>query len=445
MAIANRTTTTANTGSAAAASLTVNKPTGTSAGDLLITVLSVNNGSSCTITTLSGWTLLKRNNNTTVLGQGIYYRVADGSEGSSFTWSFTSEFASIVCNAYTGVDSNNPIAGISVLGKTTASTSATFSNATPQAESAYPVACVTSRNTTAAQTITTASSGYVTNGDTATTATTFIQAAIMDQHAAGTLPIAAIGAGNATFSTTSTDFDSIVLLRPIVTTATGGFSIDLATIASEITDAAGGVTTNAFSTGYANEVLVAVIAGDAGLTSNMTVSGGGLTWTRQISQITAHGSSYLYTAVAASPLSNVTVTFSDTGDTTTSVGVALYGLLGVNTSTPIGASTQQNTGAAGAMNLTVTTTANNSWVWANYNDYTANTASTASGGSQTVSSIANSGDGNRYAVLRKTAVTATSGTGAAMTTSAPTADSILAFGFEILAAVSAVPTNLFFF
>lgn len=444
MAISNRTATTANSGSAAAASLTLNKPTGTSAGDLLITIISINNGSSATITTLSGWTLLVRTNSTTVLGQAIYYRIADGTEGSTFVWSCTSEFVSGVCNAYTGVDNNNPFAGRTTLAKTTASTSATFGACIPQAESVYGLLCITGRNNTATTTITTAG-GYTVNGQTSTTATNFIVTGLADQHTPYGLPLASVTPTSLTFSTSSTDIDTVIFLRPTVTTITGGFSIDLATFAAELTDTAGGVTTAAFSTGYANELILAVIAGDASSTSNMTVSGGGLTWTRAISQITASGSSYLYTAVASSPLSNVTVTCSDTGDTTTSVAVALYGMLGAKNASPIGASTQQFTGVAGAMNLTVTTTAANSWVWSNYNDFTAATPPTAGSNQTKISDVSNAGDGNQYSVIRQNAVTVASSTGVVMSTTAPTADSILAFGFEILAAPTGVvvaPTHM---
>lgn len=437
-----RTATTANTGAAAAISLTVNKPAGTTAGDLLLTEIAINNGSSASITTLSGWTLLNRTNNTTVLGQAIYYRIADGSEGSTFTWAFTSEFASIVCNAYTGVDNNNPFAGITALGKTSASTSATFGACIPQAESVYPVLFVTSRNTTAAQHIT-ASSGWTVNGDTATTATTFIEAAMQDQHTALGLPLASLTPGSATFSTSSTDVDTVLYLRPTVTTTTGGFSIDVSTFASELTDTGGTVTTAAFSTGYANEVIFAVIAGDSGASSVMGVSGGGLTWHAASSFVNARQDTFVFWALAASKVTGITVTATDSGNTSSSWGLHVFSVLGTNTSAPVGATLQVDPNATGAFTGSVTTTGANSWVWLAWNNYSANTTPTVGTGQTKVNDIANASDGNRYSTTRQTAVTASSGTSVTMNNTAPTVTTA-GILFEIMAATT-TPTNLFFF
>lgn len=431
MAVGQRTATTANTGSAAASSLSINIPTSTAAGDCLLLELAVNGGTGITITTPTGWTLIQRNNSTTVLGSAVFRRIADGTEGSSLSLSFTSCFASAVMNAYTGVDNNNPIAGITALAKTTASTSATFTGCIPQAENSYAVLFVASRNTTAAQHISTASSGWTTNGDTATTATTFIQAAIMDQHTAGAFPLATFGPAAATLSTTSTDFDMVVVLRPTVTIVTGGFSIDVATFASELNDSGGTVTTAAFNTGYANEIILAVIEGDSGASSVMNVSGAGLTWTAASTFTNARQNTFVYWALASSPLTGATVTATDSGNSASSWGLHVFGILGANTSGPIGATTQTDTNTTAVFTSSLTTTAANSWVWLGWNNYTSNVTPTVGTGQTKVSDIANSGDGNRYSVTRQTAVTASSGTSVTSNSTAPSVKSA-GISFEIL-------------
>lgn len=441
MAVANRTATTANSGAAAATSLVLNKPTSTAAGDLLVTTISINGGTGSTVTTLSGWTLLTRTNSTTVLGQGVYYRVADGTEGSTFTWSCTSAFVAGVCNAYTGVDNTNPIAGFTALAKTTASTAATFGACIPQAESVYGVLCVTSRNTTGTTTMTTASTGYTNDGDTCTTATTFIQANHQDQHTAYGLPLTSVTAGSGTFSRSVTDIDTILFLRPTVATITGGFAIDVSTFASELTDTGGTVTTAPFSTGYANEIIWAIIAGDSGASSVMTVSGGGLTWHAASTFTNARQNTFVYWALASSPVSGITVTTADTGNTSSSWGVHIVSMTGVNTTSPFGASAQKDPNATGAFTQAITTTAANSWVWLAWNNYSANTTPTVGTSQTKVNDIANANDGNRYSTTRQTAVTASSGTSVTMSNTAPTVSSA-GIVFEIMAASTGVSASV---
>lgn len=432
MAIGIRTAQAANSGSAAATTLTITKPTGTASGDVLVATIAVNGGTGITITPPSGWTLYTRQNQTTSIGQGVYYLVAGASEPTNYSWTVTSCFCSGAIQAYTGVDNANPMAGFSTNSITTRSVSVTYAAATPQCETGYPIILLAQGAIVASTTVTTASTGWTTDISTTTTSQ-FNISAILDQHALTSLPLATLTPGTTTMSNATSGLSVVPFLRPTVTVATGGFSVDVATFASETTDTGGTVTSAPFSTGYANETLFALLAIDDAAAITLTVTGGGLTWTERVHQSTVHGASSLWTALAASPLTGATVTASDTSNTATSIGLTLVSMTGVNTSTPIGASAQQFLNAAGAMNKAITTTAANSWVWANYNDYTANTAATAGTAQTKVSDIANATDGNRYSAIRQNAVTVSSGTVVTMTTTAPTADSILAFVFEILA------------
>jgi hypothetical protein len=81
---------------------------------------------------------------------------------------------------------------------------------------------------------------------------------------------------------------------------------------SVFSDGTGARTTPAFSTTTPGEVLVALVGSDGPTTGvnnqNMTVSGAGLTWTRVQRAATSRGVSEIWTATAATVLTNVTVT-----------------------------------------------------------------------------------------------------------------------------------------
>lgn len=354
MAVSERTATTATSGASASASIVINKPTSTAVGDIMIVQISVDTGSSITITLLAGWTLLTRNNNTTVLGQGIYYRVADGTEGSSFTWALTSCQWSATLNSYPGADPFNPFAGVTSLGKTAASTAATFTANKYQCENAYGVLLTSSRNTTAAVTVSVASSGYTVNGDTSTSATAFIQAANQGAHAVYTFPYANQAPGSSTFSGSVTDMDTFLFLRPLV----DGHSLNIDSF-SWNTGSAQTLACPAFSTGYGTEGII-VFATSAN-TSTPTISGGGLTFTLKKAQTGTGTNCYEWSAKTTAPLSAVQITV-DSGVGSTTHGIFVQTFVSVDTAAVIG-----NTASATALTTTpssaVTTSRPGSWVY----------------------------------------------------------------------------------
>jgi RHS repeat-associated protein len=69
-------------------SATVNKPTGTVAGDLLVVGLAFEKGSDVTITPPSGWTLIRRTNQSSNVGYATYRKTAGASEPSSYSFFF---------------------------------------------------------------------------------------------------------------------------------------------------------------------------------------------------------------------------------------------------------------------------------------------------------------------------------------------------------------------
>ena len=118
------------TGDTNASSIVLNKPSGVVDGDLMVAIIAWNSGSAYTLTTLSGWTLI-RNTNTDSANLNIssFYKIAS-SEGSSYTWSFSNSVEAVgatiridTFNSSTPVDTSN---GASTSGGNT--TSLTFAD-----------------------------------------------------------------------------------------------------------------------------------------------------------------------------------------------------------------------------------------------------------------------------------------------------------------------------
>jgi hypothetical protein len=121
-----------------AASVVINKPASVVAGDVMIVNLSSYGGSN-NWTLLSGWTSISNVlMNSTNRYAAVFYRVVDGTEGSSFTFSITggaNSAGAIV--AFSGVDAVNPLGAtiqpISTGGGTTAITATTITTTTANA------------------------------------------------------------------------------------------------------------------------------------------------------------------------------------------------------------------------------------------------------------------------------------------------------------------------
>ena len=101
----------ANSAVASAGTLTITKPTGTAANDVLIASVAVT-PSSVAINPPSGWTLVRRTDNSgpTSNSLAVYYKVAGGSEPASYAWSVSGASFSVGgIQGFTGVDSASPI------------------------------------------------------------------------------------------------------------------------------------------------------------------------------------------------------------------------------------------------------------------------------------------------------------------------------------------------
>jgi len=92
--------------------LTIARPTGSQAGDVLVASLDLTG--TPVVTAPSGWTLVRRDEAGTTLTQVAYVRVVGSSEPTSYAWTFsTTQVGSGVVLAYSGVDNAAPVAGSS--------------------------------------------------------------------------------------------------------------------------------------------------------------------------------------------------------------------------------------------------------------------------------------------------------------------------------------------
>jgi hypothetical protein len=129
-----RSTASAQTGSGAS-SVTVNLPTGTVAGDVMIATVNVEGGTG--LTAPAGWSSTGLYAGPSVFGySGVYYKVATATEPGSYTWSLGSSLKAIgAINSYVGVDNTAPIETSAVNGAGSGTGASTASVTTTAANS----------------------------------------------------------------------------------------------------------------------------------------------------------------------------------------------------------------------------------------------------------------------------------------------------------------------
>ena len=86
------------------------KPAGTANGDFLLATIVVDGGTNTSITPPTGWTLVRRTDNSTNIGIATYRRFAGASEGASYLFRVTSSVRAVGgIVRYTGVNTGTPI------------------------------------------------------------------------------------------------------------------------------------------------------------------------------------------------------------------------------------------------------------------------------------------------------------------------------------------------
>ena len=225
----------------------------------------------------------------------------------------------------------------------------------------------------------------------------------------GTCTVQADQAGNGTYNAAAPVQQSFTVLAAVT-----GVSIDK----SVFVDGRGAVTTAPFSTTVAGDVLVAFVGADGSLSGQtVSVSGAGLSWSLVRRTNTTGGTAEIWTAIAPSALSNVTVTStlgSGVFDQSLTV-VAFKGASGVG----VNASAS---GTSGAPSVGLTTTKAGSWVFAVGNDYSRAVARSVPGTQTMVHQWVDTGIGDTYWVQSTNAPTATAGTPVTINDTAPTND-----------------------
>ncbi len=109
-AIVSSAVTTGNNTSSGATTLIISKPASVTVGDFLLASITYDKGASTAIGTPSGWTLIRVSNNGSKIGLATYYKVAGGSEPSSYTWTLTPSRTAVGgIVRYTGVEVGNPV------------------------------------------------------------------------------------------------------------------------------------------------------------------------------------------------------------------------------------------------------------------------------------------------------------------------------------------------
>ncbi len=179
------------------------------------------------------------------------------------------------------------------------------------------------------------------------------------------------------------------------------------------------VTTPAFTTSAATEVVLAFVAGDGPTAGGQTatVSGGGLTWTLVRRANTQAGTSEIWKASAASVLTNATVTakLSKAGYDMSLTVVTFSGASGTGASAG-------SSRATGAPSVSLVTTAVGSRVYGVGNDWDSATARTVGSGQSMVHQWVDSGVGDTFWTQCENAATVTAGAVVTLSDTAPTAD-----------------------
>lgn len=443
MAVAFRSSNTANTGATPATNLTVTKPSGTAVNDVLLACITVAGGTNATITPPAGWTLLRASNQSTTITQSLYWKNVVGDEASSFTFGLdTARQASAVIAAYSGASIFvPPSTGINT--QASPSTSITPPGGAANTYTAMVCYFYGEYNTTAASTMT--SANQTKRADTCTTASPFIETVVSDSYRNS---IQATGSD----STPQTNSQSVIHVgtmcyledahHVVNQTVKTPLCIDsYMPSSSQPSSSTTFTTTNSqMVSHYNNELLVLFIKVQKGAATVSSVSGASLTWTLAGRSNTVDGSCEVWYALARTPTGNFqpVITFSTAVVSASCSGVSIIGadLTGSNGSGAIGAvAIAASSSAAPTVNLT--TTRNGSWVFACANNPTNSATAWVAGTNQAL--LRSNGDSTNTTsagTSQQVAPTPTAGTVVTMDYTAPSAQSCNIIAVEILPAIT---------
>jgi hypothetical protein len=210
------------------------------------------------------------------------------------------------------------------------------------------------------------------------------------------------------------------ILMPSTRAAAAGITVDKQVTTHQSTSSTS-VTSPAFTTSQSNELLAAFLSSDGPNSPNSqsfsAVTGGGLTWKLNQRTNAQAGTAEIWTAVAPTTLSNVTVKATHAGSYQSSATVVAF--IGADTTTQGAVATKS--GSTGASSASLTTTRANSWIWAAGTDWDKAQARTVGTNQIKVDEYLTS-NGDTYWVQRQSATAASPGTAVVINTTAPTGD-----------------------
>jgi hypothetical protein len=207
-------------------------------------------------------------------------------------------------------------------------------------------------------------------------------------------------------------------------TSTAGLAIDQV-ISGDHNTPSNTITSPTFSTGSANELLLALISADGTSAGNIVtgVSSADKTLTWSLVQRTSTGHREIWRAFSPVPLSGTSVSATLSQGVTASITVVTF--TGVDTSTTDGSgaigATAGNNAQAGAPTASLTTTRNNSWVIGVGNDWDSATSRTV-GANQTMLHQFLAASRDTFWVQSQTGTTPLAGTVVTINDTAPTGD-----------------------
>jgi hypothetical protein len=240
----------------------------------------------------------------------------------------------------------------------------------------------------------------------------------------------AVTNGTHTISATATNAAGVSAAAAPVTVTVNNVSSGGATVDAQTSkDGRGTLTTSAFSTAQAGDVLVAFATSDGPGSSaqTMTVSGAGLSWTL-VKRVNAQkGTTEIWTAKAAGALTNATVTSTPakSGYDQSLTVVAFAGSSGLGASATASASN-------GAPTVSLTTTRAGSLVYGAGNDYDNAVGRVVGAGQALVHQWVDTGVGDTFWTQYRTLPVASAGTTATINDTSPTGDRWNLAAVEIL-------------
>lgn len=311
------------TSGSAATSLSIAKPAGVVEGEFLLAHITYEKGSDAGTSasfTPAGWTLLNRRNQSTDLGQAIFYKFAGASEPASYSFPFSQEVkAAGAILRYSGVHPTSPIVASS--NNSGASGTLTATGVTAEADSVAVALFGVKKNTTLS-----VPSGYTSRVDFANPQDVKIRT--VDRYFA-----TAVATGDATSTPGSGDkwVAHLVVLRqadppppsnnaPVYTAAadqTADTGVEKAIDVGSFTDmdshASWAVTVN-WGDGTAEDTFSVTATGDVGTRNHTYATDGEKTVTVTVSDGTDTDSDTFKVTVTDPDVDPPVITFDATGD-----------------------------------------------------------------------------------------------------------------------------------